>query len=129
MLSAAVSFTVTSQLCQPLGAKAVVDGSWRSILMPPTVAPVGLPALSLIDAPTDRSSASPVMVALAGTLPRMPDSASLAVHLTLTSPLYQPAAFGPVVGAPLSVGAVLSTLIPEMANGSLPLSAASVAVP
>ena len=35
------------------------------------------------------------------------------VHLIATSSLYQPAAFGSVVGAPLSVGSVLSMLMPD----------------
>src|SRR4051812_11395717 len=97
--------------------------------MPLRVAPLVFPALSLTDAPADRSSPSPVTVLFAGAFPSMPDSASLADHVTVTSPLYQPLPFGAVVAAPLSSGSVLSTLTPVMLNRSLSLSAASVAVP
>src|SRR4051794_41553225 len=68
------------------------------------------------------------MMLSAGAAPSRPERASAAVHLTVTSRLYQPARFGSVVAAPLSVGAVLSTLIgPTVA--SLLLPAVSVAVP
>src|SRR5690349_18564502 len=42
----------------------------------------------------------------------IPESASLQVNLTVTSPLYQPAAFGLVVAAALIVGVVVSMLMP-----------------
>src|SRR5687767_3308010 len=97
--------------------------------MPVTDAAVALPALSLTDAPAERSAPSPVTVASAGAGPARPDRASPAVQRTVTSPRYQPLAFGAVAGAPLSVGAVVSTSIPPTVNGSLTLSAASTAVP
>jgi hypothetical protein len=58
----------------------------------------------------------------------MPDRASEAVQWIVTSPLYQPSAFGAAVAAPLSVGAVLSMLMPPTLVLAL-LSALSVAVP
>src|SRR6478672_13237804 len=97
--------------------------------MPLTVAPAVLAATSLTEALVDRLSPSPVMVLLAGVSPSMPERASVAVHFTVTSSLYQPLPFGATVAAPLSVGAVLSTLIPVMVNGSLTLPAASAAEP
>src|SRR4051794_5626483 len=99
--------------------------------MPVTVAAVALPALSVTDAPAERLLPSPVMVLSAGAAPSpvRPDRASPAAQWTVTSPLYQLLPFGAVVAEPLSVGAVVSTLTPVMVNGSLTLSAASVAVP
>src|SRR4029079_3542657 len=69
---------------------------------------------------------SPVIVLFAGL--EVPDSASPAVHATVTSPLYQPAAFGDVVGEPSRVGATLSMLIPLTVVLAV-LSALSVTVP
>ena len=40
-----------------------------------------------------------------------PESSSTTVHFTATLVLYQPAALGSVVGAPVTTGAVLSMLI------------------
>src|SRR5690348_8819417 len=86
-----------------------VLGAVRSILMPLTVVGAGLPARSDTDEVADRLSPSPLIVEFAGQSPSaMPDSASLHVQETATSPLYQPLLFGPVVGAPLIVGAVRS---------------------
>ena len=117
---------------QPLSGSSVVStvvvGAVRSILMPPTVVVVSLPALSATVADAERSSPSPVIVASPGAAPSRPERASEAVQCTVTSPLYQPSAFGSEVAAPLSDGAVLSMLMP--ATVSLPvLPAASVAVP
>src|SRR5690242_12640824 len=97
--------------------------------MPPTVLLTVLPALSATDALVDRASPSLVMVLSAGVAPSMPERASAAVHLTVTSALYQPLLLGAAVAAPLRVGSVLSTLMPVMLEASLVLSAASVAVP
>ena len=72
--------------------------------MPPTVACVELPALSLTEAAAARSLPSPSTVLSAGHAPSRPESASLHVQATTTSPLYQPFAFGLVVGAPVSDG-------------------------
>src|SRR5437867_2328921 len=58
----------------------------------------------------------------------IPESVSAQLKCTVTSPLYQPAALGEVVAAPLIVGAVLSMLIPETVVLVL-LPALSVAVP
>src|SRR3954451_22758891 len=107
-----------------------VVGAVRSIFTTGVLsAVVVLPALSVTEVVAFRPVPSPPIVLLAGTpLPR-PDVASLAVHFTVTSPLYQPLPFAFVVGAPLSVGAVMSTLMPLMDAGALVLSALSVAVP
>src|SRR5690349_8969013 len=67
------------------------------------------------------------MVVSAGAV-GMPDSGSLAVQCTVTSPVYQPLPFGWVVGAPDSRGAVVSPAgAVELAVAVLP--ALSVAVP
>src|SRR5205085_10714690 len=72
---------------------------------------------------------SPVPMRLPGTVAgSMPDGTCTAVHWIVTLPLYEPSAWGCVVGAPLRVGGVLSTLIPvRLAPAVLP--AASTAVP
>src|SRR5690348_98472 len=65
----------------------------------------------------------------AGQVPAtMPDSPSLHDQATVTSPLYQPFTLGAAVAAPVSVGAVSSTLMPLTPSlASLP--AASDTVP
>src|SRR5690348_13246968 len=127
-LSLALRVTSTSLFCQPAGAAAAVVGAWRSILIPLTAAAVVLPARSLIDASAARSSPSPLMVLSAGQGPARPDSASAQVQLTVTSPLYQPAALGAAVTTPLKVGSVRSTLMLFRVAPAL-FPAASVALP
>src|SRR5829696_5173042 len=75
-------------------------------------APV-LPALSeTLTGPADRLEPSPVTVLSAGTVAgSMPDRPSSASQWTTTSSLYQPAALEPVVGSPVSTGAVRSMLM------------------
>ena len=51
------------------------------------------------------------MTLLAG-VATTPERSSAAVQLIVTSPLYQPLAFGAVVGRRTASGAVLSTLMP-----------------
>ena len=58
----------------------------------------------------------------------MPDSASEHVQWIVTLPLYQPALFALVVGAPESDGAVLSTEMP-VTPALFVLSALSTAAP
>src|SRR4051794_35962488 len=89
-----------------------VVGAWRSIATPALSAFVVLPALSVTEALAFSAAPSPVMVLFAGTPPSRPEVASLAVHLTVTSPLYHPFPLAALVGAPLSEGAVLSMLMP-----------------
>src|SRR5690348_8494995 len=79
---------------------------------PVTDAELSLPALSLTFAVAERLLPSPVTTLSVGQVPSMFDSASEQVQRTVTSPLYQPLPFGPVVGEPEIVGAVLSTLMP-----------------
>src|SRR5918912_2267451 len=114
--SVPVSVTWTGPTYQPLssgaGTLAEVLGAVRSILTPLTVRLAVLPALSLIEALADRLSPSPAIMLLVGHRPSRPDRASPHVQATVTSAVYQPAAFGWVVAAPLRVGAVLSMLIP-----------------
>src|SRR6476646_2292144 len=126
--SCAVRPTVTSVFCQSAGASEVVVGATRSILMPSTVAEEWFPAWSSMLAVADRLSPSPVITESAGHGPSSPESASLHVQWTVTSPLYQPFAFGAVVAAPVIVGAVSSTLMSATVEESL-LSAASTAWP
>src|SRR6478735_9575028 len=107
----------------------VVTGAVRSILTAGALwALVELPALSVTLAPAVSAEPSPVMVLLAGTAPARPESASDAVHATVTSLLYQPFALGAVVGVPESVGAALSMLMP-LTVVLVELSALSTAVP
>src|SRR5437763_5981065 len=87
-----------------------------SMLMPVTVTPALLPALSMAVPVTLWLAPLPVSVT-SGWQPAMPDpgvpaamAGSLQVKCTVTGPLYQPPAFGAVVGAPVIVGAVLSIL-------------------
>src|SRR5262249_47594551 len=125
--------TVTAPEYQPAALGFVVGppvstGAVRSILKPPLNAFVTLPALSATDtSPVPRSTPSPFTTLSAGAV-AMPESRSSASHSTVTSPLYQPAALGAVVAAPVSVGAVLSILMPLTAADAL-LPATSVAVP
>src|SRR3954451_12819710 len=102
-----------------------VVGAVRSIMTVGLSAFVMLPALSETLSEALRPVPSPVMVLFAGTLLASPDVASNAVHLIATSPLYQPLPFAPVVGAPLSDGAVLSMLMPVTDADVLLLSALS----
>src|SRR5438477_5633980 len=127
-LSVASSDTVTASLTQPDGADALVDGGVRSIFTLSTDALVALPARSLTLDDTESPSPSPVIVFAGGQAPATPESASAHVHSTVTSSWYQPASLGLVVGAPLSVGGVVSTLI-SCSDVLAVLSALSVAVP
>ncbi len=133
-LSLPARVTVTAPVYQPLSCVpdtlAAVLGRVRSILMPPTLALVVLPALSLTEALAERSTPSPVTTLLAGQLPSpvMPERLSLHDQATVTSPLYQPLPLVGPVAEPLSDGAVLSTLMPVTPALAL-LPAASVAVP
>src|ERR671933_2622397 len=104
-LSVPVSVTGTGPAYQPLssgaGTLAEVLGAVRSILTPLTVWLAVLPALSPIEALADRLSPSPMSVLLVGQTPSRPDRASPHVQATVTSAVYQPAAFGWAVAAPL----------------------------
>ena len=127
-LSAAEKCTVTAVFLHPAGASEVVTVGVRSILMPETVADAVLPARSPTDAVAPRFAPSPVMTESTGHSPSIPESASPHVQCTVTSPRYQPFAFGGVVGAPLIVGSVLSTfMLSTVLWAALP--AASDAVP
>src|SRR3954464_10930900 len=92
-------------------SETVVLGAVRSILTGALFAEVSLPARSRTEVPAVRPVPSPSMVLSAGAAPSRPERASAAAHLTVTSPLYHPAPLGAALAAPLSVGAVLSTLI------------------
>src|SRR3954452_21163378 len=98
------------------------------MLMPDTVLVVTFPALSLTDSLAERFTPSPAIVLSAGPAPSMPESESDAVQWTFTSPEYQPSGFGLVVGAPVSVGALLSMFTP-LSGFVARLSALSTAVP
>ena len=117
---------MTSVLFHAGGAVTVVFGAVRSILTAADWAFVELPALSVAVALAVSAVPSPVIVLFAGLV--VPDRASVAVHATVTSPLYHPAEFGFVVGAPLRVGATLSMLMPPTVVLAV-LSALSVTVP
>jgi hypothetical protein len=111
-LSCGTSVSVTSVLFQAGGAVTVVVGAVRSILTAGALCtePLVLPALSVAEALDVSPLPSPLMIVSTGLV--VPDKASVAVQWTVTSPRYQPAAFGLVVGAPDSPGATLSMLMP-----------------
>ena len=105
-----------------------VVGAVRSMLTAGLlVAVVSRPAPFLTDVELVRPLPSAVIVVSAGAV-GMPDSGSLAVHLTVTSPLYQPSPFAVPCGAPDSSGAVVSPLA-TVTDAVLVLPALSVAVP
>src|SRR4051794_13940022 len=121
--------TVTSPLPQAFDVPLrLVTGAVRSILTAGLlVAVVDRPAPFLTVVALVRPVPSPAIVVSAGAA-GMPDSGSAAVQWTLTSPAYQPAALGDVVGAPDRVGAEGSPAgAVEVAVALLP--ALSVAVP
>src|SRR2546421_8234024 len=114
-LSPAVRVAVRVALFQPLAlaeAFTVVLGACRSTWIPSSAALVRLPALSLTEVVAETLSPSPLITLLAGQPPSIPERVSSQVHWIITSPLYQPASLGLVVGAPLNVGLVLSMLMP-----------------
>src|SRR5688572_4477435 len=92
---------------------AVLCGARESMLRSPTVTPgatlpaksSACPLVTLWPAPL---RAATLLVGHVAT----PDSASAQLKSTTTSPLYQPAAFGNVVGWPAITGAVRSIMIP-----------------
>src|SRR6476619_1113272 len=109
--SVALRWTVTSAVCHPVGASDVVTGATRSMLTGSLVPIVVLPARSLTAAVAVSPVPLPVITESAGQA-AMPESASLHVQWIVTSPLYQSLPLGLVVGAPVIVGAVSSTLMP-----------------
>ncbi len=125
-LSLPASVTWTGWLYQSFfrvpDALAAVVGAVRSIWMPLTVLVAVLPALSAQVAVADRLAPSPVTVVAAGCAAG-PDSASVQVQVTVTSPFCQP-----LGNVPVSTGAVLSMLTVTVLLVAL-LPAASVAVP
>src|SRR5437762_8567659 len=89
----------------------LIVGAVLSILIPATVVLALLPASS-VSAPPLHDALPIASVASAAQL-WIPESVSAQLKCTVTSLLYQPAALGEVVAAPLIVGAVLSMLIHE----------------
>src|SRR4051794_30192479 len=103
--SAQAKVTVTSVLFQPLALAAgarlpPIVGAVRSILTGALVVVVQLPARSQTVVVAVRPRPLPLMTLSAGQPPAMPERASAQVQWTVTSPLYQPLAFGLVVGVP-----------------------------
>src|SRR5688572_30560684 len=92
-LSEALSVTCTAPPYQPApfgsATVAVVVGAERSILMPATVLVTVLPATSSQAAVAERFSPSPLTTVSAG-WPAGPDSSSVQVQATVTSPVCQP---------------------------------------
>src|SRR5687767_6717378 len=87
-----------------------------------------LPAWSVVVCEVELTLAPwPARIWSAGQL-ATPESASLQVNLTITSPLYQPAAFGLLVAAALMVGAVRSMATVTTLLGALVLPARSLTV-
>src|SRR2546428_3599852 len=108
-------------------ATPLIVGAVLSILIPETVV-----LFLLLIRPPPRSplfpSAPPVRCVASAAQLWIPESVSAQLKRTVTSFLYQPAALGELVAAPLIVGAVLSMLIPETVVLAL-LPALSSAVP
>src|SRR5205823_2746877 len=96
--SEAERVTVTGPLFQPeaFGAGdgvALVTGGVRSILMPATVTLPVLPATSIALPVALRLAPSPVTTT-GSVSDATPESASAALNVTVTSPLFQPFPFG-----------------------------------
>jgi hypothetical protein len=128
-LSFAVNVTVTFVLFHVGSALAFVTGAVRSMFTAGLlVAEVVLPARSVTEALRVSKVPSPVMTLSLGQPPGMPEVASLHVQWIVTFPLYQPFPFAAVVGAPASVGGVLSMLRPDTVVDAV-FPALSVAVP
>src|SRR6266704_1864870 len=98
--------TVTSPVCQPLAKVPVSTGAVLSTLMPVTPSEAELPAASVAVPLADWFAPSPRSVA-AGQV-AVPDSASAHVNVTVTSSLYQPAAFMVPLAVAEMAGGVLS---------------------
>src|SRR5215218_8531165 len=124
--SVQVQATATSPVCQPLEKPPVRTGSVVSTSTPLTPALVLLPApsvtvaLALWFGPSCRTSEAGLLA-----MPEPPES--LAEYVTVTSVLYQPAAFLVPPAVAVSVGAVLSIRTLALSVALLP--APSVAVP
>src|SRR5207244_376882 len=104
--------TVTFVLFQPLALAgtlrvAVSVGAVLSMLIPASVTETELPARSVATSVALRLTPSAVSAIGDVTAP-MPDRASAALNVTVTSVLYQPFALGGPLRAAVSVGAVLS---------------------
>ena len=105
-----------------------VVGAVRSILTAGVlVALVERPAPLLTVLVLVNAAPSPVILVFAGAV-GMPDSGSAAVQPMVTSPEYQPAAFGEAMGAPERVGAVVSPAATTLVADAV-LLAKSAAVP
>src|SRR2546428_11882169 len=108
-------------------ATPLIVGAVLSILIPETVV-----LFLLLIRPPPRSplfpSAPPVRCVASAAQLWIPESVSAQLKRTVTSFLYQPAALGEVVAAPLIIGAAFSMLMPATAVLVL-LPALSVAVP
>jgi hypothetical protein len=128
-LSLAARVTVTLPLTQLFDVPEMpVVGAVRSILTAGLlVAVVERPAPFVTVFVLVRPVPSPVIVVSAGGV-GMPDSGSAAVQSIVTSPLYQPLPLGGVVGAPDSVGGVVSPA-GAVDDAVAVLPALSVAVP
>src|SRR5262249_49439976 len=129
--STGISVTATLLFVQLFDSPVIpVLGGVRSMLTA-TVAFLVLPALSGTDARAGRPAPSAVIVLSPGLVAgSTPETASSAVQWIGTSPLYQPPLplGGGAVAAPVSVGAVVSTLMPSTVVVAV-LPALSVAVP
>ena len=97
--------------------------------MPLTVVPaLALPATSVAGSlVTTWLAPSPLISLLVGQS-ATPESVSVQVKSTITSPPYQPEPLALVVGRPVTVGGVRSILIPVTTAGSLMLPALSLIV-
>src|SRR4051812_37701860 len=103
-------------------------GAVRSIATGRLGSAVTLPARSEMASLVVRALPSPVIVSSVGHEPAIPDRPSEQPQWTLTSPLYQPSALGVVVGVPVRMGDVSSTLMPLIVT-ELVFPALSTAVP
>jgi hypothetical protein len=136
-LSAVVKPKLTFVFCQPAalgGGAAVANVSVGGVLSILTLADLNValfPATSVTVTVPVTDDPSLVKVRGLGTdVDATPDKASAAINGNATLVLFHPAAFGAGVAAPkVSVGGVLSMLIPETLAGRLTFPALSVQVP
>src|SRR6266852_2073043 len=102
-------------------------GGVLSILIPLLVAEALLPALSL-QVPVEDCPAPSVLRVAAGSQVSMPERLSVPLNVTVTFVLFQPAALGAGEALAVTVGGVLSMLMPVWVSEAV-LPALSVQVP
>ncbi len=119
-LSVADRISVTSPLLHVGSVEAVVAGACVSICTGLLAALVELPATSETDADAVTAVPSELNVASGGQAAARPESASEHAQWIVTGELYQPFAFGAVVGVPARFGATWSSFTVAEADADPP---------